>query len=276
MSGDIHGVPMPVMIDVGGYRLAVRVAGQGAPAVVLEMGLGTEARAYDAIACEVARETRVVSYDHAGMGLSEAAPARVRTVADLARDLRTLLNAARIAPPYVLAGHSLGGLTVRYYQHCYPGEVAALALTDSTHEDQRERLLAALPPEAPGEHPAIAQSRRGLTITWDDPLANPEGIDNIANSELIRATGDLGDLPLVVLSRGRPSALPDDYPPQLAAARERVWQQMQRELASLSTASVHLIAERSGHLVNKDEPEAVVAAIRQAVALARERMARQP
>lgn len=267
---------MPVMIDVGGYRLAVHMAGQGAPAVVLEMGLGAEAREYDAVAQQLARETWVIWYDHAGIGLSDAALARVRTVADLARDLHTLLAAVQVPAPYVLVGHSLGGLTVRYFQHCYPGEVAALVLIDSAHEDQRERLLAALPPAAPGEHPAIAQARHGLSVLWNEPGANSEGIDNAANTELMHTCGGLGDLPLVVLSRGRPPTLSSSYPPEVAMRREHVWQQMQRELAALSTASLHLHAEHSGHDVNHDEPQAIVAAVRQAVALARERMARQP
>ena len=273
MDDDIEGEPEAEMIDVGGYRLAVCVAGQGVPAVVLEPGLGAVAHAYEAVARELARETRVVWYDHAGMGQSDSSPGAVRTIADLARDLRTLLIGVRIPPPYVLAGHSLGGLTVRYYQHCYPDEVAALVLVDSAHEDQRERLRAALPPESPGEHPAITHARHVLSVLWNDPAANPEGIDNAADTDLMRACADLGDLPLVVLSRGRPTAQPDGYPAEVTARREQAWQQMQHELAALSTASLHLTAERSGHDINHDEPAAVVAAIRRALALARDREA---
>lgn len=268
MSDDNEGASEPMLIDVGGCRLAVRVAGQGVPAVVIEPGLGAEAREYDAVARELARETRVVWYDHAGMGRSDVAPARVRTVADLARDLHALLAGARIPPPYVLAGHSLGGLTARYYQHCYPAEVAALVLIDSAHEEQRERLLAALPPEAPDEHPAISQMRHVLSVLWNDPAANPEGIDNAADTDVMRNCGDLGDLPLVVLSRGRPTAQPDGYPTEVTERRERAWQQMQRELAALSAASFHLTAAHSGHDINRDEPAAVIAAIRRALALA--------
>ncbi len=273
MNDDNQGASGAALIDVGGYRLAMHMAGRGVPAVVIEPGLGAEARQYDAVAHELAREARVVWYDHAGMGQSDRLAAPVRTVADLARDLHALLAAARIPPPYVLTGHSLGGLTARYYQHCYPAEVAALVLIDSAHEEQRERLLAALPPEAPGEHPAIANARHVLSVLWNDPAANPEGIDNAADTDLMRACADLGDLPLVVLSRGRPTAQPDGYPAGVTARREQAWQQMQRELAALSTASLHFTAERSGHDINHDEPGAVVAAIHRALALARDREA---
>lgn len=252
-------------IDVGGYRLALRQAGRGQPAVVLEMGLGATGSFYDDIARRVAAFTQVVWYDHAGIGRSDPAPTP-RTVADLAADLHALLHAALIPPPYVLAGHSLGGLTVRYYQRLHPEEVAALVLIDSAHEDQRERLVAALPPDVADEPTAVAQYRNALCVTWADPAANAEGIDNVANSILMRHCTHLGRLPLVVVSRGRAQA-PTGLPPDLVTRRELAWRQMQCELAALSSRSVHLVAERSGHLVNQDQPDVVVAGIRQALAL---------
>lgn len=253
-------------VDVGGCRLALRDAGQGEPVVVLEMGLGAGGAFYDDIARAVSAFTRVVWYDRAGLGQSDLAPTP-RTIADLTRDLQALLRAARIPGPYVLVGHSLGGLTVRFYQHRHPREVAALVLIDAAHEEQRERLAATLPPAAPGEHAAIAETRHSLRVNWADPAMNAEGIDNIANSSLMRGCGDLGDLPLVVVSRGRPSPAPAGFPPELIERREQAWRHMQRELARLSSRGAHIIADRSGHLINKDQPELVVESIRRAVAL---------
>lgn len=257
-------------VTVGGYRLAMRDAGQGEPVVVLEMGLGAGGGSYDDIARDVSAHTRVVWYDRAGVGRSDPAPTP-RTVADSTRDLHALLRLAQIPGPYIMVGHSLGGLIVRYYQHHYPTEVAALVLIDSAHEDQRARLAATLPPEAPDEDAAIALMRHSLQVSWADPAMNPEGINNIANSALMRGCGDLGDLPLVVISRGRPTQVPDGCPPDLIERREQVWGHMQRELADLSSNSEHVIAERSGHLVNQDQPELIVDAIRRAVVMARER-----
>jgi pimeloyl-ACP methyl ester carboxylesterase len=259
----------PRLVDVGPYRLALREAGQGQFTVVLEMGVGAAGDFYDDIAQRVATFTRVVWYDHAGLGRSDPAPLP-RTVADLAGDLHALLSAIHIQPPYILVGHSLGGLTVRYYQRQYPREVAALVLIDSAHEEQRERLMAALPPETSDELPGVAQYRHALCVNWVDPTANPEGIDNSANSVLMRRCTHLDDLPLVVLSRGQAQA-PAGLPRDLVTGRELAWRQMQSDLASLSSRSVHLIAERSGHLINQDEPEMVVEGIRRALALVRER-----
>lgn len=270
--GDGHDLAAgnePRLVGVGGYRLALRAAGRGPLTVVLEMGLGAAGSFYDDIARRVAAFTRVVWYDHAGVGHSDPAPTP-RTVADLAHDLHALLDAAEIAPPYVLAGHSLGGLTVRYYQHAYGAEVAALVLIDAAHEDQRERLLAALPPEMPGEPPAVVQYRHALCVEWADPTANSEHIDNVANSALMRRCTHLGGLPLVVVSRGQARA-PAEWPPDLVTRRERAWRQMQCDLAALSSRGVQLIAERSGHLINQDQPDVVVEGIRRALALVEKR-----
>jgi pimeloyl-ACP methyl ester carboxylesterase len=261
-------VSAPRLYDIGGRRLALRQVGQGPLTVVLEMGLGAAGDAFADIARGVAAFTRVVWYDRAGLGASDpaATPPTSRTVSDLASDLHALLRAAAIPPPHILAGHSLGGLTVRYFQHAYPAEVAALVFIESAHEEQRERLLAALPPQAPDEPAAIADYRHALLHTWADPSANSEGIDNIANSALMRACGGLGALPLVVISRGLPQP-PAGFSPDLIEARERAWRVMQDDLAARSSRSLHLIAERSGHLVNRDQPEIIVGAIRQALAM---------
>lgn len=258
------------LIDVGGYRLALRQAGHGEPTVVLEMGLGAAGDSFEEIARQVAEFTRVVWYDHAGLGRSDPTPTTTpRTVADLAVDFHRLLCIAQIPPPYVVAGHSMGGLTARYYQQCFPSEVAALVLIESAHEDQCEQLLAALPEEADDELPAVAQYRQALRITWTDPRANVERIDNLANSLLMRQCKHVGRLPLVVVSRGQAQA-PAGLPPDLVARRERTWRELQCDLAALSSRSAHLIAEHSGHLVNQDQPDAVVQGIRQALALVRE------
>lgn len=216
--------------------------------------------------------TRVVWYDRAGLGLSDPAPTP-RTIQDLVLDLHTLLQKANIPGPYVLVGHSMGGPMVRLYRERYPEEVAALVLIDASHEDQRERYLAVLPPRQSSESPDLAHLRHGLQVRWADPNLNEEKIDNLANSELLRNCQSLGDLPLTVLSRGRPPAQASaNYPPGLVEAREQAWQQMQHELTLLSSQSRHIIATRSGHMINEDEPELIVEAIQQMVMVVRERM----
>ena len=144
-----------------------------------------------------------------------------------------------------------------------------LVLIDAAHEHQPERLLAALSVETPDELTAVAEYGRALCVHWADPMANAEGIDNLANSALMRDCGPLDDLPLVVVSRGRAQA-PAGLPPDLVVRREQAWRHMQGDLAALSSRSTHLIAEHSGHLMNEDQPETVVEGIRHALALLQE------
>ncbi|GHO82242.1 alpha/beta fold hydrolase [Dictyobacter formicarum] len=262
----------PTLVNIGGRRLALKTAGEGVPTVVFEMGLGIAASTYDTIAGQIAALTRVVWYDRAGLGQSDPAPIP-RTIQDLVLDLHTLLQKATLPSPYVLVGHSMGGHIVRLYRERYPDEVAALVLIDASHEDQRERYLAVLPPQ-PNACPDLAHLRHIWESRWVDSRQNAEQIDNLANSALLRSCHNLGNLPLVVLSRGCPMRDPAKYPSGLIEAMERLWLQMQRELAQLSSQSCHLIASKSGHLIHEDEPTLIVDLVRQMVVQVREQMKR--
>jgi pimeloyl-ACP methyl ester carboxylesterase len=119
------------LVGVGLYRLHLECTGSAAPTVILEPGGGGSAASMGLIAPEVARESRVCVYDRAGRGWSDFAPSPPDG-AQIATDLHTLLNRAHVPGPYVLAGHSFGGLYVRAYAAMYPDEVAGLVLIDST------------------------------------------------------------------------------------------------------------------------------------------------
>jgi pimeloyl-ACP methyl ester carboxylesterase len=117
------------MVDVGGRRLHVNVAGQGSPVVVLEAGIAASSLSWALVFKKVAEFTTVVSYDRAGFGWSDAAPHR-STALDFARDLALLLDKAEIHGPVLLAGHSFGALIARIFEQTYPGRVAGLVLVD--------------------------------------------------------------------------------------------------------------------------------------------------
>ena len=258
----------PIAVRIGARRLVGRVSGAGEPTVVLETGLGAAGASYEDIARRVVAFTRVVSYDRAGLGGSDPAP-KPRTVDDIVADLHLLLHGAHIPGPYALVGHSLGGLTVRLYRERYPAEVAAMVLVDAAHEDQQQRFLALLPSESANELAELARLRHAWSVEWLDPAANDEGIDNVANSAIMRVCGTLGATPLLVISRGRPDRDATKYPAGFVESVEQAWQRMQLELARLSSNSQRVIASRSGHVVNRDAPEVIVAGIRQAVMGAR-------
>lgn len=126
--------PPGEMVDIGGFRLHALVRGQGSPAVVLEPALGGFALQYAQIQSAVAAFTRTLAYDRAGQGWSDVSPSP-RTPANMAGELKILLGKLGIQPPYILAGHSFGGLLARIYAGLHPDEVAGVVLIDASHED---------------------------------------------------------------------------------------------------------------------------------------------
>ena len=147
-------------IDIGGRRLHLVEAGEGSPAVILESGIAATSLSWSLVQPAVARFARVCSYDRAGLGWSDSA-GEPHTLEQNMADLRSLLSAAHISPPYVLVGHSYGGLLVRAYSARYPSEVAGLLLVDplsETHwanapEEELRRL-----------HRGVLLSRRGASL----------------------------------------------------------------------------------------------------------------
>ncbi len=127
--------PPGEMVDVGGFRLHALVRGQGRPAVILEPALGGFTLQYSQIQAAASAFTRIVAYDRAGQGWSDAS-SNSRTPSNLAGELKTLLDRLDLHPPYVLAGHSFGGLLSRIYAGFHPQEVAGVVLIDSTHVNE--------------------------------------------------------------------------------------------------------------------------------------------
>jgi pimeloyl-ACP methyl ester carboxylesterase len=238
------------LVDVGGHQLYINCAGKGTPAVVLEAGLNSGSEAWNSFQPGVAEFTRVCSYDRAGVGQSEAGP-KPRTSQNIVDDLRRLLSNAGIRGPYVLVGHSFGGMNVRLYAAQYPEEVAGVVLVDSFHPDSLFRLQEVLGETVWG---AIASQTN----------ENDEGVDLVQSSAQVGAAGSLGATPLVVLTAGRRVAAPFSSP-HLAARVEGLWLELQDDSAGLSSNSTQIIAQLSGHCIQCDEPQLVVDAIRQLV-----------
>lgn len=212
---------------------------------------------------QIARSTRVCAYDRAGLGGSDPGPTP-RTSATIVGELHTLLARAGIAGPYVLVGHSIAGYHIRLYAHRYPGTAVGMVLLDASHPDQIARQRAALGPYRTGESPAVTATRAEFADTLPDPY---ERFTIAASAAQVRTTGPLGALPLVVLTRGRPVE-PATLPGAVSAGLERIWLSLQDDLARLSTGSIHVIATRSGHAIQIDQPDLVVAATRAVIAAA--------
>jgi pimeloyl-ACP methyl ester carboxylesterase len=144
-ANDQRTFPLPgQLVDVGGYRLHLQCRGTahpGSPTVILEAGAGLASPSWAWVQSAVATTTRVCAYDRAGLGWSDPGPTP-RDARQVAHELHTLLERAAIAGPYVLVGHSLGGMYVRVYAAQYPDEVVGLVLVDASHPDQLTRAPA--------------------------------------------------------------------------------------------------------------------------------------
>jgi pimeloyl-ACP methyl ester carboxylesterase len=273
-SGDFAG-----LVDIGdGRTMYLMCRGQGSPTVILEAGAGNDADTWDTIGLApdsaqtavlpgVAAFTRVCAYDRPGTILdldhrSRSDPVPMPRAADaIVADLHALLTAAVVPGPYVLAGHSFGGLIIRLYAATYPDEVVGLVLIDAAHEDYYAAQRAALTPEQRGEVARLAEE--GPPELADYP--EREQIDVDVSAAAMREAAEnspLRPLPLVVLTHGRPWAWPPGYP---VADLEAVWMPLQEQLASLTPDARLVVAEQSGHFIPGEQPDLVIAAIRQVV-----------
>lgn len=270
------------IVDIDGCRMHLQSTGSGTPTVVLETGLGGMSSAWAWIQLEAATFSRVISYDRAGLGWSETDDAP-KTAQLAAHRLHTILQRAQASPPYVLVGHSMGGLLIRVFADRYPDEVAGMVLVDACHPDQHLRSRAidthmrsgfhflraapflarlgyvrlaglfnawaeGLPPLQAAEAEAFLSSSRHLRTTLDESLV----WETVC--EEVRDTRGLGDIPLAVVTAGR-DVLPG-HP------------ELQGELAALSRQSIHVTVSGADHVTlvtRREHARFVVEAIRHVV-----------
>jgi pimeloyl-ACP methyl ester carboxylesterase len=239
--------------DIGGRQLFLRCTGHGSPTVVLEGGLTSD---WYELQNQLSGFTRVCSYDRPGGPGSRSDPAPIpRTARDFVADLHALLAAARVPGPYVLAGHSNSGLFSVLYASTHPRQVAGLVLIDAVHPAYHRRQLALLKPLLP---PEVWEALRQEAITPPPRLVDPEGIDIWTSERQTRVAlrrAPLRPMPLVVLAHGRPESSPPGWPGEEV---ERLWQQLQRELAQLVPGGRLVVATESGHNIQDDQPELVL------------------
>jgi pimeloyl-ACP methyl ester carboxylesterase len=291
-SRDRRLYPAPgKIVDVGGRRMHIFCQGNAVgPTVIIEQGAGSPSLVWRPVQATIAKFARVCTYDRAGYQWSDPVEAD-RGLDDRVADLHAVLERAEVPAPYILVGHSLGGLIVRRFARVYPDQTAGMILVDSPDEPvvfresmrafyvqgvRMQRILRAaarfglvrllgryvpmlmLPDDAMGyalcvrpEHAAAAADDLRALLNAPQTVRQPE------------PPGSLGDRPLVVLSHGVP------FPP-MAAVMEAGWTDGQDRLSHLSSDSALIVAEKSGHLIHIDEPELVVESVRRVHAAVRD------
>lgn len=278
-SADTEYAAPGSLFEVEGHRMHLHCTGQGAPTVVLDSGLGGTSLDWSRVQPWLSDSNRVCSYDRPGYGWSRATPG-TRSSAVIARELHKLLQRADEAPPYVLVGHSFGGWNMQLFEHQYPEDVAGLVLVDASQARQIERY----------EQAGTAVAPRGRFMVFSPatiPPALPAGIrpvvehltyravtNRTVHTELaafrdsalqVQQTSLPPELPLVVVSRGRPIRSANAS----AVASEELWRDMQQEFVESHPGAVHLVAQHSGHHVHLEQPGVVAGAICIAMQMAR-------
>ncbi len=257
-SAEPTPTPLPNVydkVDIGGYRLAYQCVGRGSPTIIAESGYDTGGTTeFAGLLDPIGQISRICTYDRAGTGNSDDRPrseAKGLTSQDQARELHALLKAAAIEPPYVLVAHSYGGFVSRLFAATYPDETQALVLIESSHEDE------------------IPAYRR---VFRDDPaeadwVDGGDLLDIDATAAMLRARGrDFGSMPLIVIRA-------ETYDDVLS---ESLWRRTQADLATLSTDGMEIEALHSGHHVEDDNPDVIVAAVHAAVRAVRHGTPLQP
>lgn len=279
LSGDNDYAPVGKLIDVNGIKLHMYETGQSnKPTVVFDAGLGGNVFEWISIQEQIAPYAHTVSYDRAGLGWSEES-LQPRICSYMVEELRTLLRNAGIKPPYILVGHSAGGVTMRYFANKYPNEVCGLVLVDSSHEQQIKKINALKDLYKPTHN-----SSDQLNLSW-----LPDGLHDIYKAlenraevtieremmdrvqsfkELAVLTNKLRNKPVTVITRGTKvvdNASEDSK--SYEQALHDLWLEFQQNLVSKSKYGKQVIAHNTGHMIHRESPEVVIDAIKEMIEL---------
>lgn len=218
-------------VDIGGYQLYTQIFGKIAPTILFDSGSGDDSTVWNAVAPQVSKFARVVIYDRAGLGKSDPKPGNAPiTSQDSVDALRLLLKKENIKPPYILVGHSRGGLNMQLFAQKYPNEIAGVVLIDSVSREQ----------EFHDPDPPKSSNYYREAITFD------ESRSQVKHSEPFPA------VPLIVLTATKQHG---------SEQQEELWQKWQHGIAQLSPKSIQIYAWGSGHYIQKQQPQLVIDAI---------------
>jgi pimeloyl-ACP methyl ester carboxylesterase len=232
-------------VDVGGHSLNLLIGGQGSPAVVFEGGFGVGIASWSTVQKEVAAFARTVSYDRAGLGQSELGP-KPRSAKQIATELHTALEKAGVKPPYVLVGHSFGGIYVRVFAEMYPREVVGMVLLDPSQESFNDWLKK--------NHPARLKDVQAQIAKTAEGIRAEDAATDVSYEEARLAKVPPG-IAVTLLSSTEDESMPADA--------RRVWIDKHKEWIATVPGSKHIVADKTGHFIQAQQPKLVIDAIRQ-------------
>jgi pimeloyl-ACP methyl ester carboxylesterase len=298
--------PQDLVTIEPGRRLNIYCTGKGSPTVVFDSGLGDGTRVWGLIQPAIAKHTRACSYDRAGLGFSDP-PTRPSTSANEVDDLHRLLHAAHRRAPYILVGHSLGGMNVKLYAETYLSEVAGLVFVDPSHEDLGKGAWAIDPESQKTYAPYMAALQRCLEARPEDFVAGSDLVRNcgpfpssrysaainavelqrgklrgrlqtriseqenvwFTSADQVRAAyRPLGTIPIIVLTH---EAFPrgSAETQEQRNAKNKLWIDLHDQIAGMSTRGRRITVENTGHYIQLEQPQAVTDSILEVLRSAR-------
>lgn len=293
---DTRTYPPPgKLVDIGGYRLHINCSGEGSPTVILEAGMGANSLDWTLVQPKIAKFTHVCSYDRAGNGWSDESPLE-RTSENIVDELHALLKNSGNKGPFILVGHSFGGVNMRLYESKYPNEVVGLVLVDASHEDQLEKIptwpqslfekLSTNPYIAPffasfgtfrilNYLPQIQESYRlfpaeireqylaTTSTTKFIRAVNQERAGFGVSLKQLKNSGRvLGNKLLVVITAGKSLTSEETgWPQDFRDKFVNMWEENQKDLVTKSTRGKQIIATHSGHNIPIEQPDIIVEAV---------------
>lgn len=303
---ELYAKPQQLVTLPNGRRMNILCTGSGSPTILLEPGFGYNNWVWTPLQRRVAQTNRVCSYDRAGLGFSDFAK-EPRTPANIAADLTSLLKVAGIKGPYVLVGHSAGGMHVRAFTDMHRKEIVGMVLVDPVGVNQDKRFEA----EIPDDVQRHAQNRRQLETcakaAASGALQKPSLPDALKSclyvpvpqfptafndarkriqesteyfqtllsedaeesaTKVATAAGSYGDLPLIVYTVST-SGDGLGYTADEAAKFKKIWNSMHEEIAALSTRGIHRqLPDASHNFVTFEKPDVIAAAISEVISIA--------
>lgn len=301
-AAEASAYPGELMKIGGGRRINLRCSGQGAPTILLEGGYAATSLAWWKIQPELSRRYRVCAYDRAGYGFSDPGP-EPRDGAAVARDFDRALRAARIQGPFIVVGHSAGGLYARLFYNRRPRDVVGMVLVETSVEQQDDRFAGQFGPRAaslegmrnqavaceaaasrrqlPSEkaelvscvakpradQPATVNAARqaeGMRASmWKTQISELDSLWGRTSDQVSLGRASYGDLPLIVLTAGDAFA---EVPEPARSAVRALWSDLHAEVAARSTRGEVRLIPGATHMMIIDKPEAVIAAVDDVVA----------
>jgi pimeloyl-ACP methyl ester carboxylesterase len=262
-TGTAEMGPTERTIDIGTHALHAVVSGTGVPVVVFDSGIGALSSEYARLQERLSSVTTAVAYDRAGYGSSEPGPLP-RDSSTEAAELRALLKKLGLAGPYILVGHSLGGLNVEVFAARYPDDVAGMVLLDppplSFILGEEYSELVSMASQMTDEWQGIAD--RGMESEDDQERAEAEFFRMLASehremfgasAQQAASAASFGETPLVVVASGVPNPMFGD----VAEAYQEFWAEQSEALAAKSSRGEFVFAETSTHRLHEDAADLV-------------------